>query len=112
MSSAIKDLVNEHETIADERIGGIRHGFSSGGGGAANGVAINVALRFGAAALNPKRQQHGHGHGANRMNFGYDRQARLAAAPGRDAFYADRTSTFARIVPARVPCFERPGLAR
>lgn len=104
MSSAIRDLDNEHETIADERIGGIREGMT-----AATEHGTH-ALRF--AAVNPPRKQPKAGFGRSTVNFGYDRQARLAAAPDRDAFFADRQSAFARIVPARVPCFERPGLAR
>lgn len=84
----LRDLDNERETVCDEQALGIRHGMATGGMPQFSGKAALVAQRRAKAGL-----------GQRPIHIGYDREAREAAAPGRDAFFADKTSQWARPVP-------------
>ncbi len=113
MTSALRSIDNERETIADERIGGIRDNVGSSGNNTLNFRAItDDGFHNNERRVFPAHREPKAGLGRMKMNFGYDRKMRLAAAPERDSWYSDKSSAFCRIVPARVPCFERPGLAR
>lgn len=86
----LRELDNDRETVCDEQAMGIRHGVVATGTLRFTGTAPVIVQR----ARKPKP-----GIGQHRMNYGYDREVRAAAAPERDAFYADRSSQWARAVP-------------